>query len=337
MVNIRDIAKKSGVSPATVSRVINNPQLVSPKKRENILKVIEEYKFIPNRLAVSLIKKKSRTVGLLIPVISNLFFPEIIEAIEGVLYKEGFNLFLSISNDSIEEEKNAFQNFLQMRIEGAIVIGSRRRKYQYIKHIIKSAEQIPIVLVNEYLSSEGIYCVYNDESWGAYRAVKYLVESGHRNIGFINGNIIYSTFFNKLEGYKQALLEAKLSIKDKLIVSIPKNDVQNGYQGTIRLLEQNKKLDGLFVCSDFAAIGVLRALQKRGIHIPKDISVIGYDNISISSMLSPSLATVDQQGCKLGTVAAKLIKRLIDGEKIMNNVIKFYPNLIIRESVKSKL
>lgn len=337
MVNIQDIARESRVSPATVSRVVNHPQLVSLKKRESVQRVIEKYKYVPNKLAVSLIKKKSGIVGLLIPVISNLFFPEVIHAIEEVLYKEGFNLFLNISEQSIEKEESALQGFRQMRVEGTIVVGSRRRESQYIRHIIRAAEQTPIVLVNEYVKSEGIYCIYNDEFWGAYKTIKYLIESGHRNIGFINGSIIYSTFFNKLEGYKQALLEAKLSVKDDLIVSVPRDDVENGYQGAIYLLEKNKNLDALFICSDFAAIGALRALQERGIRIPEDVSVIGYDNISISSMLHPSLSTVDQKGYELGEIAANLMKRLISGEKIANSIVKFYPKLIVRESVKSKL
>jgi len=112
---------------------------------------------------------------------------------------------------------------------------------------------------------------------------------------------------------------------------------ENGYQGAMHLLKQNKSLDGLFICSDFAAIGTLRALQEKGIRIPEDISVIGYDNISISSMLYPSLTTVDQKGHKLGEIAAHLMKRLISGEKIANSIVKFYPKLIVRESVRSKL
>lgn len=333
-ITIKDIAKMAKVSTATVSRVLNSPDIVSEEKKELINNIMYEMNYQPNALARGLIKKETKTIGVIIPDIDNLFYPAVVRGIEDALGIKDYNVFLCNTDKGIEKEKKYINTLLEKRVDGIIFMGTRPIDPEKNEHILRLSNKLPILMINDSILGAGIYSVLTDEIEGAYKAVKYLLGLGHKKIAYVTGEADYTTYKNKQEGYESALREHAIPINPLYIVrDLPY--AEGGKRAAKRLFELEKdRPTAIFAGSDQIAMGVMKAAYEAGYRIPDDISVVGFANVSISADLYPGLTTVDQFPYETGKLAANTLTKIIYGQELKQKKFIMEPQLIIRESCK---
>lgn len=322
-VTIVEVAKKANVSVATVSRVINGNYPVKEETRENVLRVIKELDYTPNAQARDLIKQTSTNIGVVVPSISNMFFPQVINGIEEYLNDSKYSIFLCTTNGDKSKEKDRINELISRNVAGIIIVDPtvQNSKSKFFNDLSKS---VPIVFVNGYTNSSNISSVSNDEESGAYMAMNYLLESSHKDILFIRGENSYS--YDIKERVYIELMKDLNNFNENYILNIGKGNsietVNKTSECCIEILDSNRNITAVFACNDLMGIGVINACKRLGINIPKDISVIGYDNIELSEMIEPKLTTVDQNMYLLGKNAAVLLtEKIQEGNKYSKKIL----------------
>lgn len=323
---IYDIAKKAGVSIATVSRVFNNSENVSDKSRKKVLAVADKFGYHPQAFAQGLASRKNNTVMIVVPVISNYFFMEILSGVQDKLSE--LNYELSIFNISPNKDlKKQVEHVLKRRWAEGYLFVSVHLKDEDWESFTKY--NVPITLVDEYF--EGFDSVSVDNTQGAYRAVKALYDCGHRRIAMLSALETSKPIKDRLRGYKKALEEIDIPFDKKLIV---KGDTMNrdgftekaGYEAMKKILALDPQPDACFCASDIQAVGALKAMQDTGISIP----IIGYDDIELAEYMG--LSTVRQPMREMGFFATQnLIDRMNNPDKTVSQTI-YTPELITRTS-----
>lgn len=334
-VNINDVAREANVSMSTVSRVINKNYPVKDETRIRVEQAVKKLNFTPNTLARSLICQNTKTIGILVPSINNIFFPTVIKAIEHNLRINGYSIYLCDTDDNATEEIKYIKSLMGRQVDGIIVIDPKTEnmKNGYYETVGKD---IPLVSINGYNNNINCNFVLNDEASGARQAMQYLLELGHKNIIFVRGKESYS-YDIKEDVYNKFMVENKLTVKKK-IIDIGEGNSYETVDGTMNIM--NKKLKELklplavFACNDLMALGVLNACRMLDFDVPNDVSIIGFDNSYISSIVHPKLTTVDQNMYLLGENASKMLLDIInnnnDNQKLIK--IKLKTQLIIRNS-----
>jgi LacI family transcriptional regulator len=329
-ITIVDIAKKSNVSIATVSRVINNKsEGVSEKTRKRILNVIDECGYKPNAMARGLVTKKTKTIGLIIPDITNPFFPEIARGAEDGASTRGYNVFLCNSDDNLEKENEYISALKEKCVDGIILTTSANSNQEHFMTLMNSG--IPISIIDEGLDAvdADIPGIFLDNYEGGYLAAKHLIDLGHKRIACITGPLNLKNDRDRLEGYKEALKDSKINIDNSIIMQ-GNYKIAGGIENAKKLL--SKDITAIFACNDLMAYGVYQVLKSNGYKIPDDISVVGFDDIQLSALLDPALTTIRQPAYEMGLESAKMIIKLIEGKNIRKKVINFKPDLIVRKS-----
>ncbi len=330
---ISDIAKMANVSKATVSRVINNkPEGVGKETRENILKIIEESGFQPSMVARGLVTKKTKSIGLIITDIDNSFYPQLVRGAEDYANKLGYSLFLCNSANNPEKEKEYIKVFLEKSVDG-VILSSSMNETSYHYNILES-KNTPLVVLDRCIDGDHYDAsVFFDNFRGAYIAVNYLINNGHKNIAFISGPKSLVISQNRLRGYRMALEERNIKVKEDIIVE---GDFQfeSGYKRAAELIDQGKEFTAIFAGNDLMAIGSIKALKSRNIKIPDQVEIIGFDNVDISRFIEPQLSTIGQPAYEMGVRGAEQLIKLIEGKKIVNKNIILEPELILRETTK---
>ncbi|EIV99403.1 LacI family DNA-binding transcriptional regulator [Thermoanaerobacter siderophilus] len=329
-VTIKDIAKLANVSITTVSRVINNKsEGVSEETRNRILQLVKELGYQPNAIARGLVTKKTKTIGLIIPDISNPFFPDIARGVEDSAHIYGYNVFLCNTDDNLEKESEYINALKEKYVDGIIFTSSSIPKHEHITDLIKSG--IPVVIMDRRIDSEDIYGVFLDNYEGGYIATKYLIDLGHKRIGCITGPLYISNAIERLEGYKRALVDNEIEVDNRLIFE-GDYKINSGIIGAEKLLEH--EVTAIFASNDLMAYGAYKAIRSYGYKIPDDISVVGFDDIQLSQILEPQLTTIRQPAYDMGLTAARMLIKLIEGKKMNKKIANFRPQLIIRQSTK---
>ena len=329
-VTIYDIASRANVSISTVSRVFNGNPSVSRKTRKKVEKIIEELHYIPNALARGLAHQSSRTVGLIVSDISNPFFADTINGIESILYNEGFTILLSNTYYSAEKEEMYITQMLEKRVEGMIIFSAYPQDNRWIE---RAKNIVPVISVQSAL--KGLDCVNTTDEDGAYEAVDYLIKLGHKNIAFLVYDYKTSTIIDRMKGYIKAHKNNGLTVnKDYIIAS--KFTPCCGYYMTRELLEKYPEVTAIFAHNDKIALDAYLAVQSKGLKIPEDISIVGYDDIETASLVRPKLTTVSQPFYEIGRNAAELLlKRIKDNKWSTHQTILLPTKLVIRESAAS--
>jgi len=328
-VTITDIANKANVSITTVSRVLNGSPAVSKKTRKKVEKIIEEMGYIPNALARGLVNNSSNTIGLIVSDITNSFFADVIQGIENVLSSYGISVFLCNTGYSREKEDMYILQMLEKRADGLIIFSTYANHEDTVK---KAKDIIPIVTVQS--SFDGVDCINTTDEKGAYDAVNYLIKCGHKHIAFLTYDYDNTTILDRKKGYIKALEDNGIPVDENLIIA-SKFKPNCGYHMTQELLEKAPYITAIFAYNDQLALGVYLYLQKKGLRIPEDISVIGYDNTELATLLNPSLTTVGQPRKEMGISAAELlVKRIREQKSIIPQTILLPTTLIVRDSVR---
>lgn len=333
-ITIQDIAKLASVSTTTVSRVINNKtEGVSEITRKKILKIIQDTGYKPSSLARGLITKRTKTIGLIIPDITNPFFPEMARGVEDMANKNGFNVFLCNTDDNPSKERKYIDALKEKYVDGIILTVSSNPNDEHINELLKS--DIPIVMMDRELEDSDVKCVYIDNLEGGYIATKYLINLGHKKIGCITGPLKSKSAIDRYKGYEKAMLENGIPLNKDLVIE-SNYKIEGGVLATNKLLNKSE-VSAIFVCNDIMAYGAYRAIKQRGYSVPQDISIVGFDNIYISNMMEKELTTINQPTYSMGATATKMLIRSINGERINKKHICFKPKLIIRESADKNL
>ncbi len=334
MASIRDVAKIAGVSPATVSRVMNGTAKVDEDKRERVLKAIEDTGFVPNEVARSLFKKSAKLIGLILPSIVNPFFTQLAGAIEKTADKNGYRLLLCNTGDDVEKEKAALQMLSAMNADGIILTTSSEDVHEYIENC-----KIPVVVTDRRFSKDvaSAYIHCNHYS-GGRMAMEHLVDCGCKNIVCIKGPQEISSAKERYQGYKDVCKER--GIKEHTVSC--DYDFKKGMQATEEILEKYPQVDGIIACNDVVAISVYKILFRKGINVPEQIQIIGFDNINLTELLTPELTTIAQPIEEIGVKAAELIINSdLNGDKDFRDAINtenkeyvFEGKLVVRETTK---
>lgn len=327
MISIREVAKLAGVSPATVSRVMNGTANVDSEKKDRVLRVISETGFVPNEVARSLYKKSAKAIGLLIPSITNPYFTQLSSVIEKTADAYGYRLILCNTGGKLEKEKESLQMLRSMNADGIIFVTSNEEIQPFIKEC-----KIPVVLIDRLLNKKdyGQY-VHCDHLEGGRIAMEYLLECGCKNIVCVKGPQEVSSAKARYLGYQEIC--KKRNIKEQTIDC--DYDFDAGLVMTEKLIEQYKEVDGIIACNDMIAISIYKILHKKKIKVPKQVQLIGFDNIALCSLVTPELTTVAQPIKEIGIKAAELIIHKEETENQEKEYI-FPAELIVRETTKKK-
>lgn len=332
---IVDVAKKANVSVATVSRVMNGNYPVKEETKRRVLEVIEELNYIPNMQARELTQQKSATIGVVVPSINNMFFPEVINGIENSLKVQSLSLVLACSNNDMNEEKLCINNLLSRNVSGIIVIdpNTGNIKSKFYNSISKLT---PLVFVNGYSTSASISSVVNDEAMGASMAIDYLLENNHKDILLVRGKDSYS--YDIKEKVYIEKMEKINAFSSKNIINIGNGNSSETVDNTInKFIEilKTTSATAVLACNDLMAVGVLNACKKLNIDVPGKLSIIGFDNIDLSKFVEPKLTTIDQNMFLLGTNAATLLLEKIEYDNSCSKRIILMNSLIERDTVSS--
>lgn len=307
---IKDIARETGLSLATISKYLNGGSL-REKNRQAIEQAIRKLDYHVNEYARGLKSNRSRTVGVVIPELSNLFITQIISVMEGVLQEKGYSVMVCDCRSDPERECRAVRFLLEKRVDGLInmPIGAGA-------HLEPALEkELPVLLLDRPLASLAgrVSCVLSDNEGAARTAARRLLEAGHRQIGIIVGPTDIFTSQLRLKGYREALEEYGVAPCENLI-AYSDYTVQGGYRQICRLLEENRTMTAVFVTNYEMTLGALIALNERGVRIPEELSIIGFDNLDLSRVANPPLTIVSQPLEEIGLQAARLMLDQLSGE-----------------------
>lgn len=328
MASIREVAKRAGVSPATVSRVINGTARVDEEKREQVEKAIEETGFRPNELARALYRKSSKIIGVIVPDIENPFFSELAKAIEKEAYEQEYRILLCNSDDQKEKELANLQMLAQLQADGVILMTNTGEKSQSYE-----AVSMPIVFVDRRLDEMGqISVIEADHYAGGKLAAEHLIACGCRKITCIRGPQELSSGKKRYEGYREVCRQ--YSMKERFVDSTYK--YEDGAKAAEEVLRRYPDTDGIIACNDMTAVSVYKVLQKRGYRVPDDIQIIGFDGVKFGRFLTPELTTVAQPIKEMGKCAVQMILGTVK-ELPRDREMKFPMMLIKGETTKNKM
>ena len=328
-VTIKDIAALAGVSKTTVSKIINNKDdSISKPTRDKVLKIMKEQNYVPNKLAQSLVTKRTKTIGLLIPDIRNPFFTDISRGAEDFARKEGYNIIFCSTDEDYEREAECVSMLCEKMIDGIIFTPSSITSHEENRY---NDLDIPMVLVDkniELSNAKGIVKVDNKN--GTYEATKHLIKQGHKEILYLSGPLKNDISKERLQGYIRALEKNNLSVKEENIV-----EGKYRYEWAYNFIKNLEEIKCTAICcaNDLMAIGAIQALREKNFNIPEDISIVGFDDIETAKLIDPSLTTIRQPAYEMGAKASEiLISSLKNKDKESVGTIIFKPSLIIRNS-----
>lgn len=329
-VTIYDVAREAGVSMATVSRVVNNNPNVKPQTRKKVFEAIERLGYRPNAVARGLASKKTTTVGVVIPDISNAIFAEVARGIEDIANMYHYNIILCNADKRKEKEIRVINTLLEKQVDGLLFMGGVVTE-EHMQAF--QTATVPIVLCGTNVEGNTMAAVDIDHQQAAHDAVKLLLDKGHRRIGMISGNLQDpNNGFSRYNGYKNALEEAGVAF-DESLVRIGNHRYESGIEAMKYFLELPERPTAIFSATDEMAIGAIHAAQDAGLAIPGDISVISVDNSRMASMVRPLLTTVAQPMYDIGAVSMRLLTKLMNKENVEKGKITLMHEVIQRQSV----
>lgn len=291
MTTMLEVARRAGVSKATVSRVLSGNGYVSQETKDRVFLAIEESGYRPNLLARNLATKKTQTLGLVVTntLYHGVYFSELLFHAASMTEDQGRRLILADGKHSAQEERDAIQYLLDLRCDG-IIIYPRFLSVDDIDDIIQQQQQ-PILVINRRLRRNSSHCVYCDQKSASQNAVERLISLGHRDIAFITGSLDSPTGIERLSGYKDALTKHDIAVRNELIVQ-GKWTPATGAAGVDALLDSKVNFSALVASNDDMAVGAIKRLHARGINVPQQVSVLGFDDITLAPYMVPSLSSV---------------------------------------------
>ncbi|MBM7868029.1 substrate-binding domain-containing protein [Heliobacterium gestii] len=326
MATIKDVAALAGVSVSTVSRVINASGYVDSKTGERVLAAVEALDYRPSRIARTLVTRRSGTIGLILPDITNPFFPEVARGAEDEAYRHGYNLILCNSDWKLEKETLYLGILRQQCVEGVILVSTKLTE----ERLTEECRSLPPLVVIDRTITLDIHSISSNNVGGAALATKHLLVQGYRRIAHIAGPASSISARQRLEGYHRTMAEAGLPVDPALVVE---GDYRlgGGKKAMARLLALTEPPEAVFCANDMMAVGALEQLQESDRCAPADMAVVGYDGIDLTRYVHPRLTTVIQPTYQMGERAVQLLLETIKGNESFQH-IELEPRLAIGDS-----
>ncbi|BCK08181.1 Ribose operon repressor [Vibrio cholerae] len=331
MATMKDIARLAGVSTSTVSHVINKSRFVSDEIAERVNNAAQQLNYAPSALARSLKMNRTKTIGMLVTTSTNPFFGEVVKGVERSCYHQGYNLILCNTEGDNQRMKASINTLLQKRVDGLLLMCSTLEGERL--DVFDRYPDIPIVVMDWGPILFASDKIQDNSLQGGYMAVKHLIECGHKEIGCITGPLIRHQAQMRYEGYKRALAEAGIAINPDWIVESD-FECEGGYQAFEKLYQRGKLPSALFVSNDMMAMGVIQAASQRGLRVPDDLSLIGYDDVHIAKFMTPALTTIHQPKYRLGKAAVDTLLYRLENPDTTAQVVQLEPTLVVRNSVR---
>ncbi|OOF87446.1 HTH-type transcriptional repressor PurR [Rodentibacter ratti] len=336
MATIKDVAKMAGVSTTTVSHVINKTRFVAKETEEAVQHAIKTLKYSPSAVARSLKVNTTKSIGMIVTTSEAPYFAEIIHAVEEHCYRQGYSLFLCNTQNDPEKVKNHLEMLAKKRVDGLLVMCSEYT--QTSLNLLANFSTVPMVVMD--WGPNGDTDIIDDNSFtGGYLATKHLIDCGHKEIGIIAGELTKTTARTRYEGFEKAMKDAGLIINKNWVME-GYFEPEDGYECMNKILTQTNLPTAVFCCNDVMALGAISAITEKGLRVPDDISIIGYDNIHSSRFYAPPLTTIHQSKSRLGAQAVNLLFERIsqkdkDDLSQTQSRIDIHPELVVRKSVKT--
>ena len=325
----KELAQHLGVSQMTISRVLNNRPGVGPKLRKKVLEAIKKYNYIPNRIASGLVAGSTKIIGLIIPDITNSFFPEITKSIEKKAREKGYRVILAHSFESYKQECEEITLLLGFSVEGFIIAPSGKQNEIGIYRKLQSLK-IPFVFIDRIKEGVKCSCVRTDIRKGAFLLGEYLIKKGYKKWGYLRGPKGISSSEEHFQGLKESLEGRDNSLKSITSVHAGFSE-EDGYQAIQRLLDK-VRVDVVIGVNDPVAIGAYKFLKEKGVRVPYDVALVGFSDIKSASILEASLTTVREPTWKIGEKAVEILIKEINNPEGEKQQIKLEPELIVRNS-----
>lgn len=306
---MRDVAERAGLSVSTVSHVINNTRAVSDDSRQRVRSAMEDLGYKPNALARSLRRRKTNTLGMIVPDSANPFFAEVARAIEDASFAHNYSVILCNSEGNLEKQEAYTNVLIENRVAGILFVAAG-----ISTELVNDLEQrrVPLVVVDREVPGVEVDTVMTNHGQGGCLATQHLIDLGHRRIACIAGNSEVSPSAERVTGYRRSLEDNSLAYDKCLVV---KGDFQyeSGYEATTQLLALEDPPSAIFACNDLMAVGCISAARQLGLRVPDELSVVGFDDVRLASFTNPTLTTIAQPIAEIGALATKmLLERLLD-------------------------
>ncbi|MCF8009101.1 MAG: LacI family transcriptional regulator [Halanaerobiales bacterium] len=331
-ITLKDIAKMVGVAESTVSRAINGKPGVGKETKQKILEIAKKYDFQPNKLAQGLAKQETHILALLIPGLSKGNYSSLVENIEYIAEKDGYQIILCNTQNDLKKEKKYLNLLQEKRVDGAVILGGEIADQHIVNTVLRGHKNI--VLVNRLCEEILIPTILIDASYGAYLATEYLINLGFENIGLItaakNDEYIES---EKIKGYKKALKDNMIEYNNELIIKTD-GSREAGYLAFTQLVNIDINPDSFFVTSDLLTLGLIESIKMGGFFIPQDYPVVTYGDTLINSIIEPELTRVVEPLEKAGKLAAEVLINLINDDQAKEEIKVLKPTLKIGKSTK---
>lgn len=333
MPTIKDVAASAGVSIATVSHVINGTRYVSDELKDRVQKAMEELGYRPNTLARSLRSGQSRTIGMVVPDASNLFFAEIGRALEDVGFENGYSVIVCNSDNNLDKQSSYIDTLIAKQVDGVIFISAGDAE-EYLGSLSQAG--IPVVVADRDVTMGVADVVLLNNELGGYLATRHLIDLGHRKIACISGPNYLTPSADRIDGFYAACEESGIEPNPDWIV-IGDFQAQSGDICMTKLLTMPDKPTAVFVFNDMMAIGAMNAIHRSGLRIPHDISIVGFDNIALASSVYPALTTISQPTQEIArTICEILFERIQNrGVQAKRERVVIDPELIIRSTTQA--
>ena len=330
-VTMRDVADRAGVSKTTVSHVLNGTRFVESETEDRVRLAMRELGYRPNLLARSLRRQETRTIGLMIPSVAGPYWAELAQVVERAGYAAGYGVLLGNSSWSVDQEREYVQLLLAKQIDG-IVLAAATAEATALDEVL--AAHVPIVVLNAPLQGYSVSAVLVDNYRGGYLAGEYLARLGHRHVGCITPPADYGEACQRVIGFRQAFADAGICLPENVFVE-GDFEYRGGEVGIQTLLERQPGLTAVFAANDHMALGVVKGLARTQRRVPGDVSVIGFDNISYTTAITPELTTIAQPIAEIGSAIIQLLLRQIHDPASTPEVMVLQPTLIERESCRA--
>ncbi|GAA4818127.1 LacI family DNA-binding transcriptional regulator [Litoribaculum gwangyangense] len=333
-ITIKDIANVLNISPAAVSKALHDDSRISKKTKEAVKKVAKDLNYQPNHLASALRKGKSNLVGVIVPRTNSNFFSSVIENIEEVLNKEGYHIIITQSNESYKKECANIDTLLFTQVDG--IIASMANETVDLSHYEKiKSKGIPLILFDRGENDLNVDYIGINDYDSSHMIVEHLISKGCKRIAHIGGFKRTRIFNNRIRGYLDAIKKHHLSFENDLLIESDLT-LEDGRIQMQKLLNLNKQPDAVYVAGDYAALGALQILQENNIKVPDDMRLVGFGNEPFTSLVSPSITSINQHSADIGKLAAETFLSLVKSENLKQSLTKkiLDAELIIRDSSK---
>jgi LacI family transcriptional regulator len=335
-VTIYDIARKLKISPATVSRGLKDHPGISKKTKKKIFELADKIGYRQNHFARNLRNQKTDTIGLIVGKLNSYFQAAVISGIEHIANSQGYNLIISQSSEHGSKEAANAKTMFNNRVDGLLVsLAYDTEDLSHFESFFK--KNVPVVFFDRVMEHPNCTSILIDNTKAAYEATSHLIEQGCKRIVHITALPKQNVYVGRLQGYKNALEKHKIKFREELII-VGDLSLEAGIDAAAQILKMKPMPDGIFVANDNAAVGCMIALKEKGIRIPEDIAVVGFNNDPVSKVIEPNLSTINYNGYEIGAVAARHLINHLNGSTDMQttNKIILRSEFIVRSSSLKK-